>query len=201
MKTYVHNGTVTAFQLWNPRGPRVPRGLRGRRAGQRHDHRQGRRDVQGRQARQVHDHHGRGRTAAGDPRAAVHVHHRERRQVQLLGRKMGAPRRAAPPSHPTIVTTTQPGPVLSLEHAEKSFGAVHALEDGDIQLFAGEVHGLVGRERRRQVDARQDPRRRPPARRRPAACSTARRRSSTTPSSRRRPGSRSSSRSRRSSPT
>ena len=48
------------------------------------------------------------------------------------------------PSDPTIVTTTQPGPVLSLEHAEKSFGAVHALEDGDIQLCAGEVHGLVG---------------------------------------------------------
>jgi rhamnose transport system ATP-binding protein len=34
--------------------------------------------------------------------------------------------------------------VLSLEHAQKSFGAVHALEDGDIALFAGEVHGLVG---------------------------------------------------------
>jgi rhamnose transport system ATP-binding protein len=42
------------------------------------------------------------------------------------------------------VTTTQPGPVLSLEHGEKSFGAVHALEDGVIALFAGEVHGLVG---------------------------------------------------------
>ena len=42
------------------------------------------------------------------------------------------------------MTTTPPGPVLSLEHAEKSFGAVHALEDGDVQLFAGEVHGLVG---------------------------------------------------------
>ena len=34
--------------------------------------------------------------------------------------------------------------MLSLEHAEKSFGAVHALEDGDIELHAGEVHGLVG---------------------------------------------------------
>jgi rhamnose transport system ATP-binding protein len=34
--------------------------------------------------------------------------------------------------------------VLALEHAEKSFGAVHALEDGDITLLAGEVHGLVG---------------------------------------------------------
>jgi len=42
------------------------------------------------------------------------------------------------------VTTTDPAPVISLEHAEKSFGAVHALADGDIELFAGEVHGLVG---------------------------------------------------------
>jgi rhamnose transport system ATP-binding protein len=42
------------------------------------------------------------------------------------------------------MTTTQPDPVLVLEHAQKSFGAVHALADGDIELFAGEVHGLVG---------------------------------------------------------
>jgi rhamnose transport system ATP-binding protein len=42
------------------------------------------------------------------------------------------------------MTTTHPQPVLSLEHATKSFGAVHALEDGDIELFGGEVHGLVG---------------------------------------------------------
>jgi len=44
----------------------------------------------------------------------------------------------------TILATPPPEPVLALEHAEKSFGAVHALEDGDITLFAGEVHGLVG---------------------------------------------------------
>src|SRR5260221_13127808 len=42
------------------------------------------------------------------------------------------------------MTTTNHDPVLALEHAQKSFGAVHALEDGDIDLFAGEVHGLVG---------------------------------------------------------
>jgi rhamnose transport system ATP-binding protein len=35
-------------------------------------------------------------------------------------------------------------PILELQHAQKSFGAVHALEDGDIELFGGEVHGLVG---------------------------------------------------------
>src|SRR3954447_19035533 len=42
------------------------------------------------------------------------------------------------------MTTAQPDPVLALEHARKSFGAVHALEDGDIELCGGEVHGLVG---------------------------------------------------------
>ena len=42
------------------------------------------------------------------------------------------------------MTTPPPAPVISLEHAQKSFGAVHALEDGDIELFGGEVHGLVG---------------------------------------------------------
>jgi len=40
--------------------------------------------------------------------------------------------------------TTDPAPVISLEHAEKHFGAVHALVDGDIELFGSEVHGLVG---------------------------------------------------------
>src|ERR671926_1019690 len=35
-------------------------------------------------------------------------------------------------------------PVLRLEHADKSFGAIRALEDGDIQLYAGEAHALVG---------------------------------------------------------
>jgi rhamnose transport system ATP-binding protein len=42
------------------------------------------------------------------------------------------------------VTDTQPDLVLALEHAQKSFGAVHALRDGDIELIGGEVHGLVG---------------------------------------------------------
>ncbi len=51
---------------------------------------------------------------------------------------------ASAPLTATVLTTTHPEPVLSLEHAKKSFGAVHALEDGDIELFGGEVHGLVG---------------------------------------------------------
>src|SRR5256714_11942603 len=40
--------------------------------------------------------------------------------------------------------TETTAPILALEHAEMSFGAVHALADGDIELFPGEVHGLVG---------------------------------------------------------
>jgi rhamnose transport system ATP-binding protein len=35
-------------------------------------------------------------------------------------------------------------PILVLDHAEKSFGAVRALIDGHIDLYPGEVHGLVG---------------------------------------------------------
>ena len=36
------------------------------------------------------------------------------------------------------------GPELVLDHVTKSFGAVHALSDGSIKLYAGEAHGLVG---------------------------------------------------------
>src|SRR5436189_244887 len=35
-------------------------------------------------------------------------------------------------------------PILSLEHASKAFGAIHALADVSIDLYAGEVHALVG---------------------------------------------------------
>jgi rhamnose transport system ATP-binding protein len=35
-------------------------------------------------------------------------------------------------------------PLLSLQHAAKAFGAVQAIADGSIDLYAGEVHGLVG---------------------------------------------------------
>ena len=38
----------------------------------------------------------------------------------------------------------QAGPVLSLRHAAKAFGAVRALADGSIELYPGEAHGLVG---------------------------------------------------------
>ena len=46
-------------------------------------------------------------------------------------------------SAPEKIETVQE-PLLVLEHADKSFGAVHALEDAHIELFAGEAHGLVG---------------------------------------------------------
>jgi rhamnose transport system ATP-binding protein len=35
-------------------------------------------------------------------------------------------------------------PVVVLDRLTKSFGAVHALQDGSLQLFAGQVHALVG---------------------------------------------------------
>jgi rhamnose transport system ATP-binding protein len=35
-------------------------------------------------------------------------------------------------------------PVLSVRHATKTFGAIHALEDVSVDLFGGVVHGLVG---------------------------------------------------------
>jgi len=35
-------------------------------------------------------------------------------------------------------------PLLVVDHASKSFGAVRALEDAQIELYAGEAHGLVG---------------------------------------------------------
>jgi rhamnose transport system ATP-binding protein len=35
-------------------------------------------------------------------------------------------------------------PLLSLQNAAKSFGAVHAIVDASIDLYGGEVHGLVG---------------------------------------------------------
>jgi rhamnose transport system ATP-binding protein len=42
-------------------------------------------------------------------------------------------------------TSHGPGtPLLSLRHAAKAFGAVRAIADGSIDLYGGEVHGLVG---------------------------------------------------------
>src|SRR5215813_4493614 len=57
--------------------------------------------------------------------------------------RLGAASRRRPARRETPVSTS-PAPLLALEHAEKSFGAVRALIDGDIDLYGGEVHGLVG---------------------------------------------------------
>src|SRR5438132_1761325 len=38
---------------------------------------------------------------------------------------------------------TEPSPVLSLRQAAKAFGAIHAVEDVSIELFAGDAHRLV----------------------------------------------------------
>src|SRR3954451_3174655 len=69
---------------------------------------------------------------------------RSRTSTSSSSRNSEGRRTARRPSSPSVVTTRESIPVISLEHAAKSFGAVHALEDGDIQLHAGEVHGLVG---------------------------------------------------------
>jgi len=45
---------------------------------------------------------------------------------------------------PVPPAANAPGPMLVLEHLTKSFGAVHALADGCIELHAGEAHALVG---------------------------------------------------------
>jgi rhamnose transport system ATP-binding protein len=46
-------------------------------------------------------------------------------------------------SRPAPGTAAQK-PLLVMEHVTKSFGAVHALVDGSIELHAGEAHALVG---------------------------------------------------------
>ncbi|MDX6209633.1 MAG: rhamnose transport system ATP-binding protein [Frankiales bacterium] len=50
----------------------------------------------------------------------------------------------APPDPAEAVQPVPPAPLLVLEQAVKSFGAVHALEDGSVTLYAGEAHALLG---------------------------------------------------------
>src|SRR5881398_692797 len=69
---------------------------------------------------------------------------RSRTSTSSSSRNSEGRRTARRPSSPSVVTTRESIPVISLEHAAKSFGAVRALVDGDIELHAGEVHGLVG---------------------------------------------------------
>jgi rhamnose transport system ATP-binding protein len=44
----------------------------------------------------------------------------------------------------TVDAPGRSGPVLSLRHAAKSFGAVQAVVDGSADLYAGEAHALLG---------------------------------------------------------
>ena len=56
-----------------------------------------------------------------------------------------------------------------MEGISKAFPGVQALDDVSFDCAAGEVHAHLRRERRRQIDADQDPRRRLSTRRRPHA--------------------------------
>jgi len=47
-------------------------------------------------------------------------------------------------------------PIFHIQHVSKSFGGVHALQDVHFEIFPGEVHALLGRERRWQIDTDQD---------------------------------------------
>jgi rhamnose transport system ATP-binding protein len=48
------------------------------------------------------------------------------------------------PGSPEDAPAGQARPVLSLRHAAKSFGAVHAVVDGTADLYPGEAHALLG---------------------------------------------------------
>src|SRR5450631_3757748 len=53
---------------------------------------------------------------------------------------------APPPGAPDGLAdaTVHGAELLSLQHAAKAFGAVQAIADGSIELYAGEAHALVG---------------------------------------------------------
>jgi rhamnose transport system ATP-binding protein len=48
------------------------------------------------------------------------------------------------PGTPAFLPMADQQPLLSLQHASKSFGAINALEDVSLDLYPGEVHALVG---------------------------------------------------------
>src|SRR5450755_3994028 len=56
------------------------------------------------------------------------------------------PAGAPPPGAPDGLAdaTVHGAELLSLRHAAKAFGAVQAIADGSIELYAGEAHALVG---------------------------------------------------------
>ena len=80
-----------------------------------------------------------GGSAPGDPAGASQDAADERYDEEFSDRVQPVEVDGVPGSDPGLRA-----PVLVLEHATKSFGAVHALVDGDIELHSGETHGLVG---------------------------------------------------------
>ncbi len=80
-----------------------------------------------------------GGSAPGDPTGACQAAAHERDDEPSGDRAQPVQVDGVPGSDPGLRA-----PVLVLEHATKSFGAVHALVDGDIELRSGETHGLVG---------------------------------------------------------
>ena len=69
-------------------------------------------------------------------------------QFPAAGREPANGTKPASTYGPTAVPTPADGegrtPLLSLQNAAKSFGAVRAIVDASIDLYGGEVHGLVG---------------------------------------------------------
>ena len=105
-----------------------------------------------------------------DPGGAVRTarrHHQGQHRGALPGPIAGASR------CPLILTWRPDAFRLKARAIRKSFGGVEVLHGVDLDAAGGSVLALLGRERRRQVHARQDHRRRLPARRRRRSSSAA----------------------------
>ena len=61
---------------------------------------------------------------------------------------------------PTAQPITNGTPALEVRSISKYFGSVNALEDISLSVYSGQVDLRTRRQRRRQVDADQDPLRR-----------------------------------------
>ena len=145
MKKYVHNGTVTAFALWNPEdlgylaGYAVSALADGTITGKVGE------TFKAGKLGNVQDHQGPGRQAAGDPRPAV-----RRSTSRTSTSSSSRSRRGAPPARRPLhlsrrdVTTPSP-PQCSLSSTPRRASAPCARSrTATSQLLAGEVHGLVG---------------------------------------------------------